>query len=309
LSPFFFGEQKRSSGGGVHQIVTELPCIDEATLLWSFFVLSWTYSTSPLRGATKKTTAMNSRIFLSRLDFERHAFSRFFLSALILIGAANAAVQANEILAGAQLSGVSLGRGEYAYTLTLSNTPASTSDIGMFWFAWESGEADFLASEPTSIQTPSGWSATVEGGGAGDGYSVQFVTFTNPLTPGSFVTFTFKSTDSPKIMSETASLFPGYPTLTSQVYSGHAADGLQEVFIAQLVQPASSTNLTISITGQQLVLAWPTNAANYTLQTTTNLYSQTGWTTVTNIPAVNGSSNAVNLAITNASQFFRLQSQ
>jgi hypothetical protein len=252
---------------------------------------------------------MNAKFFLARSSLKRRAFLRYYLSALILLGAASATVQANEILAGATLSGVSLGRGDYAYTLTLSNTAASSSDIGMFWFGWEAGEADFLASEPTSIVTPAGWNATVEGGGAGDGYSVQFVTFTTPLTPGSSVTFTFHSPDSPKIMSEPAPLYPEYATLTSQVYSGHAADGLQELFVAQLIQAPTPTNLTIALTGQQIVLTWPTNAGNFAVQTTTNLFSQASWTTVTNLPSVNGSLDVVTLPSTNASQLFRLKSE
>lgn len=146
-------------------------------------------------------------------------------------------------MASAQMSGVSLGRGNFAYTLTLENTAASTSDIQMFWFAWEAGQADFLTSNPTSIHTPAGWNAVVEGGGAGDGYSIQFVTYTTPLTPGSSVTFTFDSPDSPRIMAGPASLYPQYPTLSSQVYSAHAADGLQELFVTQLVPEPSSLAL------------------------------------------------------------------
>lgn len=105
---------------------------------------------------------MNSRILLGRSGFEWNVFRIFCLSGLALAGAATAAGQAQGILAAAQLSGVSVGRGDFSYTLTLENTAASTSDIQMFWFGWEAGEADFLTSEPTSIQTPSGWTSVVE---------------------------------------------------------------------------------------------------------------------------------------------------
>jgi hypothetical protein len=183
---------------------------------------------------------MNSRFFFGRSAFERSAFREFYLSGLILVGAASAAVHAQGIMASGQLSGVPLGRGEYAYTLTLENTAASTSGIQMFWFAWEAGQADFLASLPTSVHTPAGWNSTVEGGGAGDGYSIQFVTFNTPLKPGSSLTFTFDSPDSPKIMAAPASLYAEYPTLSSQVYSGHAADGVQDLFVVQVVPEPSS---------------------------------------------------------------------
>jgi hypothetical protein len=255
--------------------------------------------------ATKQTSTMSFRTFFGGSGFKQNVFSKFCLSGLILLGGANAMVQARGILAGADISGYSLGRGNYAYTLTLTNAPASTSDIGMFWFGWESGQADFLSSEPTSIQTPAGWNATVEGGGAGDGYSVQFITFTTPLAPGSSVTFTFDSTDSPRIMSEEAELFPGYPTLTSQVYSGHAADGLQEVFVAQLVQPTSLGMVVPRRSGPNLVLTWG-SATNAVLQESSTLPS-TNWTTVAGTLG-KGTFTVTNFS-TNAATYYRLATQ
>jgi hypothetical protein len=199
------------------------------------------------------------------------------MSGLILFGAMVASARAGGILANAQLTGVSLGRAEYAYTLTLNNTAASSSEIGMFWFAWAAGQADFLASEPTAVQTPAGWTGTVEGGSPGDGYSIQFVTFTAPLAPGSSVTFTFHSTDSPRIMGGPAALYPQYPTLMSQVYSGHAADGLQELFVAQLVV-TDLGELAAKINSTNLVLTW-TSGTNVVLQQSSKP-SSTNWTTV-----------------------------
>ena len=81
------------------------------------------------------------------------------MASAVLAGSEDRAGAA-EILANAQLKGVALGRGNYAYTLTLNNTSASTASIKMFWFGWEAGQADFLNSEPMAIQTPSGWGAT-----------------------------------------------------------------------------------------------------------------------------------------------------
>jgi len=183
---------------------------------------------------------MNSRIFFARSGFERNAFLKYCLSGLIVLGAASAAVHGQGIIADAELSGIPLGRGVYAYTLTLENSTASTAHIGLFWFAWEAGEADFLTSNPTSIQTPAGWKSVVEGGGGDDGYSIQFSTLTSPLAPGSSVTFTFDSPDSPAIMGGPATLYPEFATLTSQVYSGHAASGLQDLFVVQLTPEPSS---------------------------------------------------------------------
>jgi len=248
---------------------------------------------------------MSFRIFLGASGFRQNVFLRFCLSGLILLEGASAIVQARGILAGADISGYSLGRGDYAYTLTLTNSPGSTSDIAMFWFGWEAGQADFLSSEPTSIQTPAGWNATLDGGGAGDGYSVQFITFTDPLPPGSSVTFTFESTDSPRIMAEDAELFPGYPTLTSQVYSGHAADGLQEVIVAQLVQASSLGMVIPRRSGQNLVLTWG-SGTNVVLQESSTLPS-TNWTTVAG--TLGKATFTVTNFSTNAAAYYRLATQ
>jgi hypothetical protein len=246
---------------------------------------------------------MYSSMLLGGRGFERGRFLKAALAALILVGAVGA-TRAAVVKATGQISGVSLGRGEYAYTLTLQNTAASTADIGMFWFAWEAGEADFLLSEPTSIVTPSGWTATVDGGGAGDGYSVQFVTFTTPLAPGSSATFTFNSSDSPKLLAGPAPLYPQYPTLTSQVYSGHAADGVQDVFVVQVVSP-SAGSVNAQLTGQNLVLTWPA-ATNVVLQQASSL-SPTNWTSVAG--TLGASSFTVTNVSTQTASFYRLATQ
>jgi hypothetical protein len=250
---------------------------------------------------------MNSRVFLGRSGFEWNFFLKFYLSGLIWAGAATATAQAQGIRAGAQLSGVKLGPAHYAYTLTLENTAASTSDIQMFWFGWEAGEADFLTSEPTSIQTPAGWTSVVEGGGADDGYSVQFVTFTTPLKPGSSVTFTFDSPDSPKIMAGPASLYPEYATLTSQVYSAHAADGLQDLFVAQIVSPptAGLGTLGARFDGPNLVLTW--NAGTNVVLQQSSSVSPANWTTVAGTSGV-GYFMATNVS-SKAPAFYRLATQ
>jgi uncharacterized repeat protein (TIGR03803 family) len=64
--------------------------------------------------------------------------------------------------------------------------------------------------------------------------------------------------------------------------------------------------LTLTTTGQNLVLSWPTNFTGYTLRSTTNLGPSAVW--ITNLPAasvVNGM-NTVTNPISGAQQFFRL---
>ena len=246
---------------------------------------------------------MKTRHYSSGPASKGSAVLAFCLSTAVLAGIANSA-DAAVIKAEAQISGVSVGHGTYAYTLTLHNTAASTASIALFWFAWEAGQADFMTSQPTSINTPAGWSATVDGGGDGDGYSIQFVTFTSPLKPGSSVTFTFNSADSPKMMAGPATLYPEYPTLTSQVYSNPAASGVQDVFVAKLV-PANLGVLAGEMSGANLVLTW-SSASNVVLQQNSSL-TPTNWSTIPGTLGM-GSFTVTNVP-SQAPVFYRLATQ
>jgi uncharacterized repeat protein (TIGR03803 family) len=64
--------------------------------------------------------------------------------------------------------------------------------------------------------------------------------------------------------------------------------------------PSSPPVLSISSTGNQSVISWPVSAANYVLQSTTNLASP-NWVTVTN--AVPGTATVTNSL---PAQYFRL---
>ena len=145
------------------------------------------------------------------------------------------------------------------------------------------------------------------GGGADDGYSIQFVTFTTPLKPGSSVTFTFHSPDSPKIMASPASLYPEYATLTSQVYSAHAADGLQGLFVAQIVSPptAGLGTLAARFDGPNIVLTW--NAGTNVVLQQSSSVSPANWTTVAGTSGV-GYFMATNVS-SKAPTFYRLATQ
>ncbi|HEY0257248.1 MAG TPA: hypothetical protein VGC39_07390, partial [Candidatus Methylacidiphilales bacterium] len=69
--------------------------------------------------------------------------------------------------------------------LTLTNTSTAGESVSQFWFAYASGQS-FMATAPTNIKVPAGWSANVEHNGTGDGYSIQFVA-TTPLAPSTTV--------------------------------------------------------------------------------------------------------------------------
>ena len=69
----------------------------------------------------------------------------------------------------------------------------------------------------------------------------------------------------------------------------------------------SAPQLTLMRSGANVILSWPTNATGFTLQSTTNLASPTGWTTVSPAPVIVSTNNVVTNSITGAQQFFRLQ--
>jgi len=69
--------------------------------------------------------------------------------------------------------------------------------------------------------------------------------------------------------------------------------------------------LTITPSGTNIILSWPTNVAGfdytgYTLQSTTNLLSSAAWVTNSPTPVVAAGQNTVTNPITGPQQFFRL---
>jgi uncharacterized repeat protein (TIGR03803 family) len=64
--------------------------------------------------------------------------------------------------------------------------------------------------------------------------------------------------------------------------------------------------LTIIPSGANVILRWPTNAAGFTLQSTTNLVSPAVWSTVSPGPIVVNGQNAVTNPISGARKFYRL---
>jgi hypothetical protein len=59
--------------------------------------------------------------------------------------------------------------------------------------------------------------------------------------------------------------------------------------------------------GTNIVLSWPLSAADYILQTSTNLTATNSWTAVPNVPAIVDLQNAVTNPISGGTKFFRLK--
>ncbi|HWX22872.1 MAG TPA: choice-of-anchor tandem repeat GloVer-containing protein [Candidatus Binatia bacterium] len=83
---------------------------------------------------------------------------------------------------------------------------------------------------------------------------------------------------------------------------GTASSGYGTVFSLSLPLP----RLTIIPSGANVILAWPTNATGFTLQSTTNLVSPAIWATNSTAPAVVNGQNTVTNPITGTRQFYRL---
>ena len=113
--------------------------------------------------------------------------------------------------------------------------------------------------------------------------------------------------------------FAGYPSdgaypqagliLSGNTLYGTAANGGSSgygtVFSLSLGS-VSAPQLTIIPSGANVILTWPTNAAGFTLQSTTNLVSPAVWITNSPAPVVVNGQNAVTNPISGTQKFYRL---
>ena len=143
----------------------------------------------------------------------------FGLAAISIACACVAARAAASEAASATFSSTQLSSTSWQYSLTLNDT--GTTDLGTFWFAWVPGK-DFMATAPSAIADPSGWSAITTHGGASDGYAIQWKAGPGALLAPwqSLSGFMFDSSMSPAQMMGDSSFFPGTPVTTTFVYSG-----------------------------------------------------------------------------------------
>jgi hypothetical protein len=125
------------------------------------------------------------------------------------------------INASATISSVADGP-NFNDTLTLNNSSTSNSGIGTFWYSWVPAGEDFLATSPISVTAPAGWTDTITHIGPTDGYGIQFVASNSAddVQPGSSLTFSFVSADSPASINGNSVDYPGTPVDTAVVYPG-----------------------------------------------------------------------------------------
>ncbi len=159
------------------------------------------------------------------------------LAAVAIAWACAAAPAAAAEAASATFSSMQLSPTSWQYSLTLDDT--GTTNLGTFWFAWVPGK-DFMATAPSNIADPSGWSAITTHAGGADGFAIQWKAGAGALlAPGqSLAGFMFDSATSPDQMMGDSVFFPGTPVTTTFVYSGAP---FSDAGVEFLVEPAVST--------------------------------------------------------------------
>jgi len=239
--------------------------------------------------------------------------SSFRVSLAVAAGLAAAASPSQAQSATATISWVAAGS-SYNYTITLTNTGSLA--LNSLWYGWTKG-GDNLPSTPSSPANSVGWGNEVSGNSikwVDESYSYYGYTYYDgtPLAPGASTTFTFVSSSPPS--SITASPSGKSVAYVGAIDSSEGTDGdSTAAFSPTLLSPppqvlAVSLNPTGSgaTASNSLILAWPTNIAGLTLQSTTNLFGPTAWATVSNTSAIIHGQYTVTNIISGAQQFYRL---
>ena len=146
------------------------------------------------------------------------------------------------INASATISSVADGN-NFNYTLTLSNSSSSNSGIGTFWYSWVPGE-DLMATRPISVSPPAGWTEIITNAGSTDGFGIEFLASSSAsaVQPGSSLTFSFVSADSPASLTGNSAHYPGTPVDTSTVYPGAPFSDAGHEFTVTPVSAPTSTS-------------------------------------------------------------------
>jgi hypothetical protein len=136
------------------------------------------------------------------------------------------------LLATAEITAQQIDANTYQYDVTLNDT--GTTNIATFWYAWVPGKG-FLASQPTNIQGPAGWTDIVT-----ETYAIQWVNSSSPLTAGNSLTgFQFDSPDTPSQVFGLSQAFPTTLVGTSFVYAGAPLSTPSLQFVVQSPEPST----------------------------------------------------------------------
>jgi uncharacterized repeat protein (TIGR01451 family) len=130
------------------------------------------------------------------------------------------------------------------------------------------------------------------------------------VVSGNVITFT--NLGSLSVGSVTVAVIVVHPnadgTITNLVLVGSSVpDPLKGNNTASVKTIVQSPQMSVSQSGVSLAIAWPSDAANYVLQSATSLNPPIAWTTMTNpSPSVVGGQKVVNVSIGSGNKYFRL---
>jgi hypothetical protein len=149
-----------------------------------------------------------------------------FMAALAISSQAFGSEAATGVLNLQSVNGSGPGQ-TFTYSLIVKDT--GTTNLNTFWYAWipPAGYYDFLPSTPTADTSPTGWTGYLEGNNDGiDNNSIEWISSSNPLTPGQSLTFGFTTPDNPATVTGNGDYY-GFPIGYSYVYNITAPPGAQ----------------------------------------------------------------------------------
>ncbi len=132
----------------------------------------------------------------------------------------------------------------FDHTIVLTNTAASTTTIGTFWFAWIPGE-DFMLNQPISATSPTGWVAafTHVPNIATNGWAIQWKASSSAsyMQVGSSLTFSFKSAETDVQLAGPSPYWNHPQETVSFVYNQAPFSAVSEQFTVNVSTPEPAT--------------------------------------------------------------------
>src|ERR1035437_3499689 len=208
------------------------------------------------------------------------------------------------ILSGNILYGTAYGGGSSGNGTVFAVSTDGTGFANLHSFTATSNYTNSDGASPYAGLILSGstlYGTAFQGGSSGDG--TVFAVHTDGTGFTTLYSFTAlnNSTNSDGANPDGGLILSGNTLYGTAGYGG--SSGYGTVFSLSLPPPPQ---LTIIPSGANVILTWPTNAAGFTLQSTTNLVSPTVWITNSPAPVVVNGQYAVTNPVSGTKKFYRL---
>jgi uncharacterized repeat protein (TIGR03803 family) len=207
------------------------------------------------------------------------------------------------VLSGNTLYGTTTGGGRYGMgaIFAVNTNGADFTNLYSFTGAPESTNSDGASPQSALVLSGATLYGTATSGGAW-GNGTVFAMDTNGSGFTTLYNFTASNPDAIGEATNSDGIAPNGLILSSNTLYGTASkggtSGYGTVFSLALGPPVIVPRLAVTLSGTNVILTWPTNAAGFTLQSATNLASPV-WTPISGQFAVTN-------GISGAQQFFRL---